>query len=468
MPGTRRAQRRHDARAELLAWDGSSGSRTDRGTEPCSLPHRAGGRSRDNGGVARAQGASESTEPKRLLVLGAGPAQLSVLETARGRGVAVVAADRDPSAPGFRRADRRAIVSIEDEPAIERLARAEEVDGLVAPGSDHAVALAARVASRLGLPHPVTPEAALLATSKRRQRERLAEAGVAQPRSLVCRTPDDVAAAAEELGFPCVIEAPDRSGERGVALATDRQAVARAAADAVAESRNDYCLVEELVGGRIVTVCGFALDGTLVPLTVTDREQAPPPAFGVPLAHLWPAALEPPDVAAVVRVAAAAAAALDVRSGPVTAQVLLPPDGPPLLAKLSARTGGGHDSELCRVALGVDLDELAVDAALGEPVGEERLRAVQSAGGACVRFLVAPAGELVEVRGLEAARAVPGVRRVRVYRSAGHRFPELRRASDRAGAVVAAGASVQHAQASADEAAAHVEFVVGRQAEALA
>ena len=89
----------------------------------------------------------------RLLVLGAGPAQLGVLAAARARGLNVVAADRDPSAPGFRYADRRAIVSIEDEPAIDRLARAEEIDGVIAPGTDHAVALAARVASRLGLPH---------------------------------------------------------------------------------------------------------------------------------------------------------------------------------------------------------------------------------------------------------------------------------------------------------------------------
>ncbi|HEY8030078.1 MAG TPA: hypothetical protein VIE38_11265, partial [Gaiellaceae bacterium] len=91
----------------------------------------------------------------RLLVLGAGPPQLGVLAAARRRGLTVVAADRDPSAPGFRYADRRAIVSIEDEPAIDRLARAEDVDGLIAAGTDHAVGIAARVAHRLSLPHPV-------------------------------------------------------------------------------------------------------------------------------------------------------------------------------------------------------------------------------------------------------------------------------------------------------------------------
>ena len=87
----------------------------------------------------------------RVLVLGAGPAQLGVLAAARRRGLTVVAADRNPSAPGFVYADRRAIVSIEDEQAIERLARAEGVDRIVAPGGGRPAAIAARISERLGL-----------------------------------------------------------------------------------------------------------------------------------------------------------------------------------------------------------------------------------------------------------------------------------------------------------------------------
>jgi biotin carboxylase len=393
-------------------------------------------------------------ESARLLVLGAGPAQLGVLAAARKRGLTVVAADRDPSAPGFRYADRRAIVSIEDEPAIDRLARAEGVDGIVAPGTDHAVATAARVAARLALPHPLTAEVAMLAVSRRRQRERLAEAGLAQPRSIVCRTQEEVAAAAAELGYPVVVEAPDRSGERGVALAPDSASLAAAAAAALGE----YCLVEELVGGRMVTVNAFSLAGRFVPLTVTDREQAPPPAFGVPLAHLWPAELEPAEVGAAVEAAAAAARALGIESGPTTTQVILGEDGP-LLAKLSARVGGGHDAELCRVALGVDANALAVAAALGEDVQAQQLAPVLQVGGACVRFLVAPAGELREVRGLEQAAGVEGVRGIRVYRKPGHVFAELRRASDRAGAILATGDSLDDALAAAAEAARRIRFV---------
>jgi biotin carboxylase len=397
----------------------------------------------------------------RLLVLGAGPAQLGVLAAARARDVTVIAADRDPSAPGFRYADRRAIVSIEDEPAIERLARAEEIDGVVAPGTDHAVGLAARIASRFGLPHAISPEAASLAVSRLKQRERLAEAGVPQPRSVVCRSFADVTRAAGELGFPVVIEAPDRTGERGVALARNRDDLAAAAADAVAESRGDYCLVEELVGGGGVTVNAFVVDGRFVPLTVTEPEHAPAPAFGVALAHRWPAQLEPADVGAAIEIAAAASRALGVSGGPVIAQVRLGESGP-LLAKLSARVGGGHDAELCRVALGVDLNALAVASALGEPVQPHQLTPQFGVGGACVRYLVAPAGTLREVRGLEEAFAVDGVRGIRIYRKPGYVFRELRRASDRAGAILATGDTLDDALDAADDAASRIRFVTGR------
>src|SRR5437764_6070556 len=115
---------------------------------------------------------------RRLLVLGAGRQQLGLLAAARRRGLVVVAVDRDPSAPGFRFADRRALISFEDEPALHRLAEAERIDGVISPANDWSVGIAARVAHRLGLAHPLDPRTAALAASWLRQRERFAEAGV--------------------------------------------------------------------------------------------------------------------------------------------------------------------------------------------------------------------------------------------------------------------------------------------------
>jgi biotin carboxylase len=381
----------------------------------------------------------------RLLVLGAGPAQLGLLAAARSRGLFVIAVDRDPSAPGFAFADRRAIVSTEDERGIERLAHAERVDGVIAPGIDFPVAIAARVARGLGLPHPLSPEAAVLATNKQRQRERFSEAGVPQPSSEVL----DAGGAGIEL--PCVVKAPDRQGQRGLTLVRDRSELAAAIKSARRASRSGHVLVEELVDGPEVTVNAFSIDGRFYPLTVTDRLTAEPPAFGVALAHVWRASHEP------VEVARHAAKALGIRDGPTYTQLRIGPDGPQVI-ELAARLGGGHDAELCETALGVDLNGLALAAALGEAVAEPTPTA--RVGGACIRFLVAPEGELSAVRGLEEAEAVVGVHWARIYRRPGHRFGPLRIGSDRAGAVLASGASPDEAVARADEAAASVRFDV--------
>jgi biotin carboxylase len=385
------------------------------------------------GGAAGARG--------RLLVLGAGPAQIGLLRRARAGGVFVIAADRDPAAPGFQFAQRRALISAEDEQGIARLAEAERIGGIVAPGIDWPVAIAARVANRLGLPHPISPETATLATVKLRQRERLGAAGVPQPRWRMARAGD------EPPELPCVVKPPDRQGQRGLSVVREREELGPAIERALAASRLGSCLVEELVDGPEVTVNAFSVAGRFHALTVTDRLLADPPAFGVALAHAWP------SVHAAGEVAEAAVTALGITDGPSYTQVRIGPDGPRVM-EVAARLGGGHDAELCELALGVDLNALAIDAALGRPL--EMTPAEPRVGGACVRFLVAPVGTLREVEGVAEASRLPGIAEVRVYRGPGHEFGPLRVGSDRAGAVLAVGDDRDDALARAGQAAAKI------------
>jgi biotin carboxylase len=366
----------------------------------------------------------------RLLVLGAGSAQLGLLESARERGdLHVIAADRDPQAPGFALADERAVISSEDEAALERLARAREVHGIVSPGADWPVGVAARIAERIGLPHPIDAATASLATSKARQRERFRDAGVPHARQL------DPSAA--DLPFPCVVKAPDRQGQRGLTLVTSRPQLDKALDEAAREARSGSALVEELVEGPEITVNAVWRNGVATPLSVTDRVLAEPPAFGVALAHVWPSLHA---TSAATAAALDAAGALRIENGPSYVQVRIGREGP-VVMEVAARLGGGHDAELCRAALGVDLNALAIAFALGEEPSNGLLQGGSAAGGACVQFLVAPVGELVAVHGLEEARAVEGVEWVRSYRRPGWRFGPLRRGADRSGAILAVGGS---------------------------
>jgi biotin carboxylase len=258
------------------------------------------------------------------------------------------------------------------------------------------------------------------------------------------------------LRFPVVVKAPDRQGQRGLALVGRPEELEEALAAASGESRSGTVLAEELVQGPELTVNAVSVGGQLFPLTVTDRLTAEPPAFGVALAHAWPSLHH---VASVVEVARAAVAAVGITEGASYTQLRIGPKGP-VVMEVAARLGGGHDAELCQVATGVDLNDLAVRFAVGEDVSARDMasHALSGRGGAAVVFLAPPPGTLVEVDGVAAAEAVAGVEWVRIYRRPGHVFGPFRRGSDRAGAVLATGGDREEALERGRRAADAVRF----------
>jgi biotin carboxylase len=203
-------------------------------------------------------------------------------------------------------------------------------------------------------------------------------------------------------------------------------------------------------------VIAFSSGGIFVPLAVTDRITAEPPAFGVALAHVFPS----PHAEEAAEVARRAVDALGIHDGPSYTQLRIGPRGPEVM-EVAARLGGGHDAELVEAAVGVDQNGLALSAAVGEPVEPPRPRRV--AGGVVTRFLVAPPGLLESV---EVPDDLEGVLRVRVYRRPGDVVAPLRRGPDRAGALLAIGGTRAEALARADRAAERIRFVTA-DAEAL-
>ena len=381
------------------------------------------------------------------MVLGAGAGQLGAYAAARRLGITTVACDRDRWAFCVREGltDRFGHVSAMDVGGLLGAAKRERAAGIISPGTDGPVRVAAEVAEALKLPHPLDPVAAARATDKLEQRRAFARERVPQPRF-----------SEDGTGFPAdarvVVKPSAAQGQRGLAIVEPGGDVAAAAALAARDSRDGRALCEEFVEGPELTVSAFLDGGRFVPLTVTDRECAL--AFGVATAHLYPS-LYP--VADVVAVAEAACRALAITEGPTYTQVLISADGPRVM-EVAARLGGGHDAELCAAALGVDLSAAAVLAALGRPPGA--LEPVRDRA-AVVRFLIAPPGRLRRVEGLEEARALPDVALAYSYRAPGMQIEPLLRGSDRAGFVLATGDTRAEAEAAAREAEATIRFLVG-------
>jgi biotin carboxylase len=255
-----------------------------------------------------------------------------------------------------------------------------------------------------------------------------------------------------ELAPPLVVKAADRTGRTGLALVREAEELPAAIAVARASSRGGVVLLEEYIEGPEVIVTAFSAEGELVPLAVTDSI-AGGEGFGIPVAHTWPS----PHAEAATEVARRAVEALGITEGPSVTQLRVSRGGPEVIGVV-ARLGGGHDAELVQLVTGVDLNGLALAAALGQPLAASEVRAAfrPSVGGAAVRFLACPPGVLESV---EVPQGLSGVVSTRIYREPGHVFGPLRRRSDRAGAVLAAGASAAEALARVDAAAERIRFV---------
>ncbi len=294
--------------------------------------------------------------------------------------------------------------------------------------SDQAVVPAARLAEVWGLPS-LSVEAALAASDKAIQRARWEEAGIPSARFRVVRTVEEAERAFAEIGPEVVIKPTDGAAQRGVSEVRSRTDVAKAVAHAIPAGRSGELIVEDYLDGDEYTVNGWVIDRRFVPVTVTLRALAPPPAVGICTAHRYPSGRSVDDDAAMVDAVGRAALALGIDGAPIYAQVRFGRRGPRLI-ELGARLGGGGDAALALLVTGVDMVDAMIDAAFGRLVTLPRREPVDACGQ--VAFVIPGAGKVVRAAAGQAL-SLPGIHEVGFYHPPGRIVPPLVSASGRLG-----------------------------------
>ena len=155
--------------------------------------------------------------------------------------------------------------------------------------------------------------------------------------------------------------------------------------------------------------------------------------------------------------------AIGLRDAVAYPQLLVSADGVRLV-EIAARVPAGLMDEVSRLGIGVDLVQIALLQALGEPVPDELLRPTVRQPLA-IRFLTSepgplPVGVVRSVNGIDRAVGAPGVVAVDSYIVPGETIRAARVDGDRRGYVIALGDTGDEAVARADEAAALIDVEV--------
>lgn len=332
------------------------------------------------------------------------------------------------------------------------------VDGLTSYSDYHTV-LAAQAAQRLGLPAP-DPASVETANFKHRLRAALGDVRYNIPHVLVS-TQDELAAAAKRLGFPMIAKPPAEAISYGVRRVDDMAQLIEAWQELSTyrhslrgQPRSGEVLLEEYVEGVEVSVETMTVNGLTHVFGVTSKDLFGDPAY-IECGHTFPVPLSDESRAELYDAVRGTLAAIGYRHGPCHTEVRDTPKGWRVI-EANPRTPSSCMTMLVTDVTGRSpiLDGWLL--ALGET---PPIEPVTHAGGAAVRMIYpARRGTLARVDGVEKAEAVPGVQ-VLLHVEPGDKLLQRMDNSSCVGFTYCTGPDRLAAQAAADEAAAHLDFV---------
>ena len=169
---------------------------------------------------------------------------------------------------------------------------------------------------------------------------------------------------------------------------------------------------------------------------MSDRLRPDGIGFGVGWIHVYPSTIFGPALEEAERVAVAAVAALGLEDGMAFPQLLVTGPAEVLVVEVAARVPGGQMADLARHAIGVDIVEIAIRQALGDPVPDE-LVTPRFSQPLAIRFLTAepgplPTGRVQRIGPLDEVLASPvSSRPTSISRGRGHPPGTPRRRSAR-------------------------------------
>ena len=398
-----------------------------------------------------------------VLFVGAGRHQRRAIAQARERGLRVVAVDRNPDAAGLELADVAEVVDFADVDAVEAVARNHAVDGALTVSADRAVPIVAAVTERLGLPS-IGSEVAHRMTHKIAMRRTLAEEGIPQPAFAAVRNLAEGRAAISTVGLPAVLKPVDSGGQRGVFRIDEPGDLESNLHTALAESPTHEAILEGFVEGTEMNGIVIARDGDARLVTLSDRLRPPGIGFGVGWIHLYPATIHSDQLELAEQIAERSVAALGLRDGIAFPQLIAARDGSVEVVEVAARIPGGQMADLVRHAVGVDLVEVALRFALGEPVPDD-LALPRFSQPLAIRFLTAspgplPTGRVARIGPLDPVLASAGVVQAETYLTEGETIRPVRLDGDRRGYVIATADTSLEALDRAERAASLLEVEV--------
>ncbi|MEZ9665369.1 acetyl-CoA carboxylase biotin carboxylase subunit family protein [Vibrio cyclitrophicus] len=393
---------------------------------------------------------------KKLMIVGTGYGQLPLIEACNKLGYFSIGVDFNKDSMGADLVDKFFHADVKDIPAVLDIARSENIDGIVTMQSDLPVPTIGMVNQDLDLTG-VTYKTAMICSNKDQTRVALKQHDVTQPLFSIVHSLKEATDAAEKMGYPCIIKAPDSSGSRGVTKVKSLSDVETAFQEACQYSRSGKILVEQFIEGIEIGAQTFSQDGSCI-YCLIHNDTLCNNGFLVPNGHSYPFNQISIDETLVQDGIAKALNAVGLLDGPANIDLIVTAEGAVHIIEIGARVGATCLPELTSIYSGLSWEKLVIDNALGNKHEPQDIK-----GRACAAYVLeAPRdGVLKSVNYdfvLDDYSSYSPIIEVTVKK--GDKVGILRKGTDRIGRVVTEAETVEEAERIALELKSKIEFIV--------
>lgn len=371
----------------------------------------------------------------RLLILGGGSGQLSLVKKAKEMGHQVVVSDYYPDAPAKEFADFSSNSSTFDPEANLQTAKKYNVDAVLTAGTDQPVYTAAVLAEKLGLPSYISKETAKAVTNKRVMKNKFYENEIPTVKYKILKR-DFLAEKLKGFSTPYVLKPLDSQGQRGVFKLDSIKEIREKFNEVLSFSREDEILVEEYYPSAEITVSGWVVDSRAELLTVTDRLRFEEGIhIGICSSHLFPSNYLEEYHSEIKNLSQKIVSDFKIENGPIYFQFLIGEEGIKV-NEIACRIGGAYEGDFMPALSGVDILKLMVQLASGSRVDVDSLRdykLLENKKHLSSQLFFAAPGKIKEITEIAKIKKLPGVLKAAFNYKVGDNIPDIENATARAG-----------------------------------
>lgn len=293
----------------------------------------------------------------KVLILGAGNAQIDAIEYCKNKGYEVYGCSYTNQDKGIPMLDYFSQINIIDQEAVLSYSKENNIDLIYSVGSDIAMPTVNYVSEQLGLPHFVSTETATICNMKHKMRTSLGK-------DFKGNVPFAVASRVEQLKnydfYPAMLKPVDAQGQRGVHKVDSYEEVKHYFEMALSYSKTGQVILEQFLDGKEVSVNGYMLDGEMVLSIISDRISFSEYPGGIIKEHILPTSYSAETQNAIKDLALRVAQKLNILNGPVYFQIKIV-DNLPYLIEVTPRLDGCHMWRFIKINLGIDLLDIAFE-----------------------------------------------------------------------------------------------------------